>query len=146
MPTYPLPHRIQDFLNRQIAWSREVLGELEAFCDAPEDADFDGDLARQQRRERETRDMAKEYRGLSREWASATDIAPEVEAEIRQLSREADELIEQLRLGYQRAEAEATARREANQAAMHDLRRGRRSVNIYSPGLPVSPGFIDRKA
>ncbi len=146
MPTYPLPHRIQDYLRRQIAWSQVVLAELEAFCGTPEDADFDAVLARQQRWARESRDLSREYRGLAREWADAPEVSPEDRAAIRQLSAEVDTLLEQVREGYRRAGAEAEARQAANQQAMRDLRRGRRSVNIYRPGLPVRPDFIDRKA
>jgi len=146
MPTYPLPYRIKDFLRRQIAWSHTVLEELEHFCAAPRDADFELILDAQRRREQESSSMVNEYQGLADEWANATDIAPEDEVEIKGLSKEAESLVEKLRSAYQAADAEAAKYREEQQNAMNDLRRSRRSVNIYRPGVLVDPGFIDRKA
>lgn len=146
MPHYPLDYRIKDFLKRQILWSQSVLEELEAFTAAPDDSDFEILLEQQRRRERETQAMAKEYGGLSREWAAAEDIAPEAKTEIKRLSAEAEELVERVREGYGRAAAASEVMRAANRNARNDLRRRRRSVNIYRPGALVSPGFIDRKA
>ena len=146
MPTYPLAYRITQFLNRQIDWSRTALEELETFTNAPGDADIEPMLAVQQARERETRDMAREYRGLAREWADAHDMDPDDVAAIKRLSGEAQVLVEQLRQAYAHADAAAEAKRASNRRAANDLRRGRRSVNIYRPGDLVSPGFIDKKA
>lgn len=146
MPSYSVEYRIKDFLQRQIAWSRAVLGELDAFCATTDDADFDPVLENQQRRERETRDMAKEYRGLAREWAEVEAVTPEDRDAIKRLSAEAEALVEQVRARYTEAERHAALRRDGNRGARDDLRRGRRSVNIYRPGALVSPGFVDRKA
>lgn len=90
--------------------------------------------------------MAKEYQGLAHEWASAADIPPGEEQEIKRLSREAESLVEDVRACYQRADAEAARRRAGHTNALNDLRRGRRSVNIYRPGALLNPGFIDKKA
>lgn len=146
MPTHPLPYRIHDFLARQIAWSRAVLEELDAFCALPDSADFEEAARLQGRRERETRAMAKEYNGLLHEWDRAGDIAPELREAITRHSREAQELLERVKARYGDAEKAARHRKMQNREALNDLRRGRRSVNIYKPGGLVSPGFIDREA
>ena len=146
MPHYPLDYRVKDFLRRQIAWAQDVLQELDAFCTAANDADMDVHLDRQQRRERESAAMQKEYRGLVREWKAAEEIPPEVKSEIERLSSEAEALVEEVRAAYLRADTEAARRRTVNQKATSDLRRGRRSVNIYRPGDPARAGFVDRKA
>lgn len=146
MPTYPLPYRIHDFLDRQIAWSKAVLVELDAFCALSDDSDFDEAAARQRQREREMPAMAREYNGLLQEWNQAEDIPPEAREAIARHSAEARELAEQVRLRYEDAESVADRRKCQNRQAINDLRRGRRSVNIYTPGLTESPGFVDRKA
>lgn len=146
MPTYPLPYRIVHFLNRQIAWADAVLAELEAFCAAGEDADYEEALAIQQRRARETRDFNREYRGLHHEWLDAGEVPPAAREEIARLSREAEARMVGVREAYDRAEAAAAAKRELNRIARNDLRRGRRSVNIYRPGTLITPGFVDKKA
>jgi hypothetical protein len=146
MPTYPLPYRIVHFLNRQIAWADAVLAELEAFCAAGEDTDFEEALAVQQRRARETRDFNREYRGLHHEWCQSVEVLPEDREAITRLSREAQARMNALREAYDRAEAAAAEKQALNRAARDDLRRGRRSVNIYRPGTLISPGFVDKKA
>lgn len=146
MPTYPLPYRITDFLQRQIAWAEQVLRELDAFCALPDDADLDEEEARQVRRERETRAMTREYNGLVHEWQAATDIDGETRAEITALSARAQALLGEVRRGYARAGEAAARMKGRNRQAANDLRRGRRSVNIYRPGLSPAPGFIDKEA
>jgi len=146
MPTYPLPHRIHDFLTRQIAWSREVLAELDAFCHLAEGADLDEAAQLQARREKETRAMAREYNGLLHEWHQATDIPPDLREAVTRHSREAQELLERVKARYGEAERVAQLKKSRNHQALNDLRRGRRSVNIYKPGILMSPGFIDREA
>lgn len=146
MPTYPLPYRIHDFLNRQIAWSRAVLDELDAFCALPDDGDFDEAAARQRKREKEMPAMAREYNGLLQEWNRADDISPEIREAITRHSEEARKLAEEVRDRYAAAEVTASQRKLRNRESLNDLRRGRRSVNIYTPGLLESPGFIDREA
>lgn len=146
MPTYPLPYRITDFLHRQIAWSEQVLRELDAFCALPDDADLDEEEARQVRRERETRAMTREYNGLAHEWRVATDIDAEARAEITALSERARNLLDEVRRGYDRAGEAAARMKRRNRQSTDDLRRGRRSVNIYGPGIAPSPGFIDKEA
>lgn len=146
MPTYPLPYRIIHYLNRQIAWADAVIAELDAFCSAGPDADYEDALRQQQRRARETRDLAKEYQALHREWLDAEDISAEDHAEITRLSHDANARMQHVREAYNQAEAASAGKREANRLSRNDLRRGRRSVNIYRPGTFVAPGFIDRKA
>jgi len=144
MPTYPLSYRVQDFLKRRVAWCERALAELEAFALAPEDSDFEIELARQRRREREARDLAHEYDGLAHEWAKAAPVSDEELEAIRQLSRHAEALGKLLDDAFAKAEAAAADKRESTRGALHDLRRGRRSVNTYRPGIIDSPGFIDR--
>ncbi len=146
MPTHPLPYRIHDFLDRQIAWSRSVIDELEAFCTMPDTADLDGTAQLHLRREREARSMAKEYNGLLHEWQKAADIAPEVREAITRHSSEAQSLLDEVKIRYENAEQAAEQRKTRNHQALNDLRRGRRSVNIYRSGVLVSPGFVDTKA
>ena len=98
----------------------------------PDTADLDEAAQVQQRREREARNMAKEYNGLLYEWRESTDIAPESREAI---ARRSDE-----------AERAAQRKKTRNHEALNDLRRGRRSVNIYRSGVLVSPGFVDKKA
>lgn len=146
MPTYPLPHRIHDFLTRQIIWSREVLAELDAFCALAEGAELEEAAHLQARREKETRAMAKEYNGLFQEWRQATEISTDLRDEVTRHSREAQDLLEQVKARYGEAERVAQLKKSRNHQALNDLRRGRRSVNIYKPGILVSPGYIDREA
>lgn len=146
MPTYPLPHRIHDFLDRQIAWSRDVLAELDAFCALADGADFDEAARLQVRREKETRAMAREYNGLLQEWRQATNLAPDLREGVTRHSAEAQNLLERVKARYGEAERAAQLKKSRNHQALNDLRRGRRSVNIYKPGILVSPGFIDREA
>jgi hypothetical protein len=146
MPTYPLPHRIHDFLTRQIAWSNEVLAELDAFCTLADGADLDEATRLQARREKETRAMAREYNGLLQEWHQATDIPADLREAVTRHSGEAQELLERVKARYGEAERVARLKKSRNHQALNDLRRGRRSVNIYKPGILVSPGFIDREA
>lgn len=146
MPTYPLPYRITAFLKRQIAWSEAVVREIDAFCAAPEGTDVGPVLSRQQQRDHEIQAMAREYRGLAREWEAAADLTDEERAGIRLLSAEAESLTEQVRQRYRQAEARAQSARSHNRDSLNELRRGRRSVTIYEPGGLVSPGFIDKEA
>lgn len=146
MPTYPLTHRIHDFLTRQIAWSKEVLAELDAFCTLADGADLDEAAQLQARREKETRAMAREYNGLLQEWHQATDIPIDLREAVTRHSAEAQELLEKVKARYGEAERVAQLKKSRNHQALNDLRRGRRSVNIYKPGILVSPGFIDREA
>ena len=146
MPTYPLPYRIHDFLARQIAWSQAVLAELDAFCALAEGADFEEAARIQVRREKETRAMAREYNGLLQEWRQATDLPIDLREAVTRQSTEAQELLERVKARYSEAERVAQLKKSRNHQALNDLRRGRRSVNIYKPGILVSPGFIDREA
>lgn len=145
MPTYPLPYRIHDFLARQIAWSHAVLAELDQFCVLPDFEDVDAAAELQQRRERETRDMAREYSGLLDEWSRAKAIDPDVRKDIVRHSLEAQALVEQVKQRYHDADRVANMKKAQTRQTLNDLRRGRRSVNIYRPGVLVSPGFIDRE-
>lgn len=146
MPTYPLPYRITDFLLRQIAWSEQVLRELEDFCAMSDHADFGEEEVRQVRRAQETTAMTREYNGLIHEWRTATDIDAETRAEISALSEQAQGLLADLQRGYARAGEAAARMKLQNRQSTNDLRRGRRSVNIYRPGIFPSPGFIDKEA
>lgn len=146
MATHPLPYRIHDFLTRQIAWSRSVIDELEAFCALPDSADLDEAARLQQRREREARNMAKEYNGLLHEWRESTDIAPDAREAITRHADEAQALLNEVKIRYENAACAAQQKKARNHQALNDLRRGRRSVNIYRPGLLVSPDFVDKKA
>ena len=146
MPTYPLPHRIHNFLTRQIAWSQEVLAELDAFCALADGADLDEAAHLQARREKETRALAREYNGLLQVWRQATDIPTDLRDAVTRHSREAQQLLERVKARYAEAERMAQLKKSRNHQAINDLRRGRRSVNIYKPGILVSPGFIDREA
>lgn len=144
MPTYPLAHRIRDFLQRQIEWSAAVLAELDQVD--VEDGELEALLARQQRREREARSMAREYNGLFHEWQRDTTMDEGERSDLQRLSREAQELTGAVQRRYARAQQQADARRQSKQDALTELRRGQRSVTIYRPELLVSPGFLDRKA
>ena len=146
MATHRRPYRIHDFLTRQIAWSRSVIEELDAFCAMPDTADLDEAAQVQQRREREARNMAKEYNGLLYEWRESTDIAPESREAIARRSDEAQALLDEVKIRYENAERAAQRKKTRNHEALNDLRRGRRSVNIYRSGVLVSPGFVDKKA
>ena len=146
MPTHPLPYRIHDFLTRQVAWSRSVIEELDAFCALPDTADLDEAARLQQRREREARDMTREYNGLLHEWRESADITPEVREAITRHSEEAQSLLEEVKIRYRTAEGMAQQKKARNHQDLNDLRRGRRSVNIYRPGTLVAPGFVDKKA
>ena len=146
MPTYPLPHRIHDFLNRQIMWSQEVLAELDAFCSLAEGTDLDEIAQLQARREMEIHAMAREYNGLLHEWHQATDIPADLREAVVRHSGEAQELLERVKAGYGEAERVAQLKKSRNHQALNDLRRGRRSVNISKPGILVSPGFVEREA
>ncbi len=145
MPTYPLPYRIHDFLNRQIAWAKTVLNELDAFCAMTDDGDFDEIATHQARREKETRAMAREYNGLLQEWSRATDLSAELREAVARHSREAGDLLEQVRSRYEEAADAAQRLKSQNHQALNDLRRGRRSVNIYTPDVVPTPEFIDRE-
>ncbi len=146
MPTHPLPYRIHDFLTRQIAWSRAIIDELDAFCALPDTADLDEAAQLQQRREREARSMAKEYNGLLCEWRESTDIAADAREAITRRSDEARALLDEVKIRYENAARAAQGKKTRNHQALNDLRRGRRSVNIYRSGVLVSPGFVDKKA
>lgn len=146
MPTHPLPYRIHHFLSRQILWSRAVLKELDAFCSLPDDGDFDEAALHLRQRERETRAMAKEYNGLLHEWNRCGDVDAETREAISSHSREAEALLEQVKVRYGEAEGMAEHKKAQNRQALNDLRRGRRSVNIYKPGILEFPGYIDREA
>jgi len=146
MPTYPIAHRVANYLHRQIVWAEAAIRELDAFCALPDTANFDEEEARQVRRAKETRDMAKEYNGLLNEWEKAADVDPSDRAEIQALSAQAQALLDELRQAYARADTAATRMKARNVQSTQDLRRGRRSVNIYRPGVLVQPGFIDKQA
>jgi hypothetical protein len=146
MPTHPLPYRIHDFLTRQIAWSQSVIDELDAFCALPDTSDLDEAAQLQQRREREARSMTREYNGLLHEWRETRDVAPEIREAITRHSDEARSLLEEVKIRYGNAERAAQRKKTRNHDALNDLRRGRRSVNIYRSGVLVSPGFVDKKA
>ncbi len=146
MATHPLPYRIHDFLTRQIAWSQSVIDELDAFCALPDTSDLDEAAQLQQRREREARSMAREYNGLLHEWRESTDIAPDAREAITRRSDEAQALLDEVKIRYENAARAAQRKKTRNHEALNDLRRGRRSVNMYRSGVLVSPGFVDKKA
>lgn len=146
MATYALPFRINDFLNRQIAWSRAVIAEIDALCAAEASTDLEPIVARQQERDRELAAMAREYHGLAREWEAATGLSAEDRAAVAERSDLARKLAEDVRERYDRAQAFIDAEHARNQRAHNELRRRRRSVTIYEPGTVESPGFIDREA
>jgi hypothetical protein len=145
MPTYPLPYRVTSFLGRQIAWSQCVLKELDAF-ELAKDDELDALLLQQEQREREARDMAREYNGLSHEWHQTKILENADREAIHELSQRAQELSESLRIRYGEVQEIASERAQKKQGALDDLRQERRSVTIYRPEMIVSPGFIDKKA
>ena len=145
MPTYPLTYRIESFLKRQIAWSKNALAALDTFEKASDD-EIEALLLEQKKREREAGDMAREYNGLSHEWHQMDNVDAGERESIRALSQEAQVLSELLRTRYAVAQKIANQRVQKKQEALDDLRRSRRSVTIYRPEIILSPGFIDKKA
>jgi hypothetical protein len=90
--------------------------------------------------------MTREYNGLLHEWRETRDVAPEIREGITRHSDEARSLLEEVKIRYGNAERAAQRKKTRNHDALNDLRRGRRSVNIYRSGVLVSPGFVDKKA
>lgn len=146
MATYSLPYRINAFLDRQIAWSRAVIAEIDALCAGDSGADLDAVVVRQEERDRELQAMTREYHGLAREWETARDLTAEDRASVLAQSAIARDLADQVRARYSRAQAYIDAAHAENRRAHNELRRRRRSVTIYRPGTVESPGFIDREA
>lgn len=146
MPTYPLHYRVTDFLGRQIAWSEGVLAELDAFCRAGDTADVEAHLAQQEVRARESNELAREYAGLASEWSRGAEVPPDAREAIARLSSVSEELLGRVQAGYARAETVVAALRDRNREAQADLRRGRRSVTIYTPPNLEPPGFLDTDA
>ena len=90
--------------------------------------------------------MTREYNGVRHEWREYTDIAQDIREAITRHSEEAQSLLEEVKIRYRRAEGMVQRKKARNHEDLNDLRRGRRSVNIYRPGTLVAPGFVDRKA
>ena len=73
-------------------------------------------------------------------------MPPEAREEIARLSSVSEELLGRVQAGYARAETVVAALRDRNREAQADLRRGRRSVTIYTPPNLEPPGFLDTDA
>lgn len=145
MPTYPLAYRIEDFLRRQIDWAELVLTELDGPTETTEDA-LESLLEKQEMRQREARDFAREYRGLSAEWQGKHDTSEEVRSRIRTQSQRAQSLMATLQTRFDAARQQAHRRATQLRQEANDLRRGSRSVTIYQSETLVAPEFIDKKA
>ncbi len=145
MPTYPLAYRIEDFLRRQIDWAELVLAELDARTETTEDG-LESLLVKQETRQREAQDFAREYRGLSAEWQGAHDTTEEERSRNRGQSQQAQSLMTTLQSRFDTARQHAHRRATQLRQEANDLRRGSRSVTIYQSETLVAPEFIDKKA
>ena len=128
-----------------MAWSEKVLAELEAFETTKAD-DLEGLIQDQVLREKEARDFAREYNGLSHEWKQADQVSDANRAAIRSLSLKAQELSAVVQQRFIDAQKLCEERAREKQGALTNLRQRRRSVTIYRPESVVTPGFVDRKA
>lgn len=145
MPTYPLAYRIEDFLRRHIAWADSVLSELDG---APEDSAeaLESRVLQQELRQKEARDFAREYNGLSAEWQSDQDTTDEERARIRVQSERAQNLMITLQSRFDAAQQDACQHAAQLRQEVNDLRRGGRSVTIYQTDTLIAPEFVDKKA
>ena len=128
-----------------MAWSAKVLAELEAF-EATKADDLEGLIQEQVVREKEARDLAREYNGLSHEWKQADGVSDADRAAIRSLSLKAQELSAIVQQRFKEVQKLSEDRARKKQGALTNLRQRRRSVTIYRPESVVTPGFVDKKA
>ncbi len=145
MPTYPLAYRITNFLERQISWTEKALTDLDGAEQIPDEA-LEALIQREAVREKEARDLAKEYHGLAYEWKHDDTMDDGEREAIRALSKQAQLLSEQVQQRFKAVQRSTEARLRTKRLALNDLRRGRRSVTIYQPEMLVSPDFVDKEA
>lgn len=145
MPTYSLAYRIEHFLQRQIQWAEMVLAELDAAPATSAEA-LETLLEKQEDRQREARDFAREYNGLSAEWQKQHPTTEEERHRIRAQSQQAQTLMATLRTRFDEARQQAQQQAAQLREEANDLRRGSRSVTIYQSETLVAPEFIDKKA
>ena len=145
MPTYPLAYRIEDFLRRQIAWADRVLSELDDAAEKSAEA-LESRVLQQELRQKEARDFAREYNGLSVEWQRDQDTTAEERARIRVQSERAQNLMSTLQSRFDAAQQDASQHAAQLRNEVNDLRRGGRSVTIYQTDTLIAPEFVDKKA
>ena len=148
MPAPDLVYRVTNYLQRQIAWSEETIGRLEAVEAEIARGDIDRLVAEERERQQRTQDFLREYRGLLHEWQRANDIDAADRAAVRKLSDRAQELNARLRARYTQAAEQMTRAAAGNREARDTLRRGHRMLTRYRPfhDEEKQGGLLDRNA
>lgn len=142
-----LPHRMEDYFSRQIAWMQELLADFDTL-DAELDAeDFKSMVTRQKESARKTSDLEQEFRALWKEWESKISTVPESEqAPVRELAQRAEAL--SLRLAELSEQAAARVDQELTtvRSALLEVRRSRENLRKYAQQFSPPPGFMDKRA
>lgn len=138
--------RVTSYLDRQIAWLEQALGELEHFERALDAPELDALAARQRAHEQELEHFVREQRGLLQEWQQAENVSEGDRTEVKALSERSRQLREQLARRFETAIAQLDTAKRKRMNSVQALQRGRGMLDKYRPGGDLDPGFIDRKA
>jgi len=141
-----LPERVTNYLVRHIAWLKETLRDLERLEEDLAAEAYDAVAEREARRASQSAHLAREHRGLLREWQAAGDIPPEAREAVRKLAQEAELLTARLRARYLEGAPRVQREMFTHQEALNALRRGRDMLGKYRPGDLGNAGLIDKKA
>jgi septal ring factor EnvC (AmiA/AmiB activator) len=138
-----LYERLCDCLERQRAWYRQRLDNIEAEK-AVEDSDAGELLQRQNKNLRRLDVLQREYAALFREWETSRAMTPSELEDIRSQAREVSALAGEL--SQELAEAADNAREAAGgvKEQLSALRRGRKDSRRFRPGGSDSRGFEEK--
>lgn len=148
MPQYDLVYRVNNYLERYIAWLHASVEALDRIEQDLAQGNIDAIAAEEHARQQKTEDFMREYRGLLYEWERANDVADTDRAAIKTGSKQAEALTRQLRERYAHA-GECMARAlTGNRGALDAVRRGHRMLNRYRPFHEDERqgGLVDRDA
>jgi len=146
MDDMTLCQRVRAAMERQIAWMKTALRDLEGLESCGNEAALEQLVATQKIREKELADLMREQQAMLTEWRAAHALPAEEREKIRRLAAEAEKLAGRLRRRYDEAVAWADAEKKQCSEALQSVRRGRDMLTRYRPGMDEAPGFIDRNA
>lgn len=138
--------RVLDYFDRQIAWMREALRDLESIDNLADEDSLERLAVQQRRRETQYEHFSREYRGLIDEWNRAKEIAEEDKREVRERERCAQAVAAELSERYEQGAALLEREKARHRSAIEALQRGRKMAGKYHTGSGTSPDFIDRDA
>lgn len=141
-----LPERVKSYLVRHIAWLEEALRDLDRLDEDLAQGAFDAVAEREARRAPEGAHLAREHRGLLREWQASQGIPSEARESVRILAQKAEVLTARLLARYEESAVRLQREMSEHTETINALRRGRDMLVKYRPGDLGNAGLIDKKA